>query len=109
MDKSLGDILDELERLEAAESTLVFFLGTMVRMLLWAMLMKLLVPLRCGEKSNPLRRGLRVPFIAAWAKRNESSALQQRLGIPANRLSDQAGTVHDILRSLECRGFKRKR
>jgi len=101
MDKSLGDILDELDRLGVAESTLVFFLGDngSDAPLGDAHEIACAAPLR-GKKATHYEGGLRVPFIAAWAKRNESSALQQRLGIPANRLSDQVGTVHDIFPTI---------
>ena len=101
MDKSLGDILDELDRLGVAENTLVFFLGDngTDAPLGDAHEIACAAPLR-GKKATHYEGGLRVPFIAAWAERNESSDQQQRLGIPADRLSDQVGTVHDIFPTI---------
>lgn len=101
MDKSLGDLLDELERLGVAENTLVFFLsdnGTDAP-LGDSHEIACAAPLR-GKKATHYEGGLRVPFIAAWAKRDDSSDLQKALRIPADQLSDQVGTVHDIFPTI---------
>jgi arylsulfatase A-like enzyme len=101
MDKSLGDLLDELERLGVGENTLVFFLGDngTDAPLGDAHAIACAAPLR-GKKATHYEGGLRVPFIAAWAKRDTASQLQKQLRIPANRLSDQVGAVYDILPTI---------
>ncbi|MAM89953.1 MAG: N-acetylgalactosamine-6-sulfatase [Opitutaceae bacterium] len=101
MDKSLGDILDQLERLGVAENTLVFFLGDngTDAPLGDSHAIACAAPLR-GKKATHYEGGLRVPFIAAWAKLDEASDLQKALRIPADRLSDQVGTVHDIFPTI---------
>ena len=101
MDKSLGDILDQLERLGVSENTLVFFLGDngTDAPLGDSHAIACAAPLR-GKKATHYEGGLRVPFIAAWAKLDEASDLQKALRIPADRLSDQVGTVHDIFPTI---------
>jgi arylsulfatase A-like enzyme len=65
MDKSLGDLLDQLERLGIAENTLVFFVGDNGTDSPRGdeLAISAAAPLR--EKRNALRRRMRVPFIAA--------------------------------------------
>lgn len=97
MDKSLGDIMDHLQELGIAENTLIIFLGdngsdaplgddkgyTSS------------APLR-GKKGTEYEGGVRVPFIACWAKPDASNLLQQRLPIKAGTIQQQPGTVMDI-------------
>ena len=97
MDKSLGDILDHLEKLGVAEDTLVIFLGdngsdappggkhdhaSSA-------------PLR-GKKGTHYEGGMRVPFIAAWAKPNPENKWQKKLPIPQGVIQPQLGTVMDL-------------
>ena len=97
MDKSLGDILDYLEVLGIAENTLVLFLGDNGSD-------APLGPVHSHTSSFPLRAkkgthyegGIRVPFIASWAKPSEKNQNQRRLPIPANAIQEQMGTVIDI-------------
>ncbi len=101
MDKSLGDILDQLEGLGVAENTLVLFLGDNGTDAPWgdAHSVACAAPLR-GKKATQYEGGLRVPFIASWAKRDEENLFQKRLAIPANALSAQVGTVHDVMPTI---------
>ncbi len=97
IDKSLGDILDQLEKLGVAEDTLVLFLGdngsdaplgdkyghTSS------------APLR-GKKGSHFEGGMRVPFIAAWAKPNPKNKWQKKLPIKHGAIQPQLGTVMDL-------------
>ena len=73
MDKSLGDILDHLDELGVAENTLVFFLGDngSDAPLGHQHAVACAAPLR-GKKGAHYEGGMRVPFIAAWAKPNRA-------------------------------------
>lgn len=97
MDKSLGDIMDHLEELGIAENTLLIFLGdngsdaplgdekghTSS------------APLR-GKKGSEYEGGMRVPFIACWAKPDARCPQQKKLPIQAGVIQQQMGTVMDI-------------
>lgn len=97
MDKSLGDMLDHLESLGVAENTLVLFLGDNGSD-------APLGPTHEHASSFPLRAkkgthyegGMRVPFIAAWAKPDTNNRWQQSLPISAGAMQQQLGTVMDI-------------
>lgn len=97
MDKSLGDILDHLEKLGVAENTLVFFLGDngSDAPLGKTHDVSCAAPLR-GKKGTHYEGGMRVPFIASWAKPDGSNPHQQRLPIPANILTDQIANITDL-------------
>ena len=101
MDKSLGDILDQLEALDVAKDTLVFFLGDngSDAPLGDAHSVASSAPLR-GKKATHYEGGLRVPFIASWAERDESSRWQKRLPIPADTLSEEVGRVYDLMPTI---------
>lgn len=97
MDKSLGDIMDHLQELGIAENTLILFLGdngsdaplgdekghTSS------------APLR-GKKGSEYEGGMRVPFIACWAKQDARYPQQKKLPIQAGVVQQQMGTVMDI-------------
>lgn len=97
IDKSLGDILDELERLGIAENTLIIFLGDngTDAPLGGERAVACAAPLR-GKKATCYEGGMRVPFIAAWAKPNPSNPLQSRFPITPNTMQTQLGTVMDV-------------
>lgn len=101
MDKSLGDVLDQLEKLGVAENTLVFFLGDNGTDAPNGALhdVSCAAPLR-GKKGTHYEGGMRVPFIAAWAKRDDASTLQQDFAIPAGTRSDAIGTVYDLFPTI---------
>lgn len=97
MDKSLGDMLDCFEELGVAENTLVIFLGDngSDAPLGHQHEVACAAPLR-GKKGAHYEGGMRVPFIAAWAKRDEENAGQKALGIPAGKIQPQVAAVQDI-------------
>jgi len=97
MDRSLGDILDHLEALGIADETLILFLGDngSDAPLGPAHGHTSSFPLR-GKKGTHYEGGMRVPFIAAWAKPNPDRPCQQRLPIAAGAIQQQPGTVMDL-------------
>jgi arylsulfatase A-like enzyme len=97
MDKSLGDILDQLETLGVAENTLVFFLGDNGSDAPLGPKHEhaASAPLR-GKKGTHYEGGMRVPFIAAWAKPNPENKWQKKLPIPHGAIQPQLGAVMDI-------------
>jgi len=101
MDKSLGDILDHLDTLGVAEDTLVFFLGDngSDAPLGNEHEVACAAPLR-GKKGAHYEGGMRVPFIAAWAKANSKKSFQQRLPIPAGKIQSQLGAVYDLFPTI---------
>jgi arylsulfatase A-like enzyme len=101
MDKSLNDIMDELETLHIAENTLIIFLGDNGTD---APLGKnhdigCAAPLR-GKKATHYEGGMRVPFIAAWAKPDTANKWQMKLPIAQNAIQTQMGTIMDIYPTL---------
>ena len=101
IDKSLGDMLDHFEELGVAENTLVFFLGDngSDAPLGQQHTVACAAPLR-GKKGAHYEGGMRVPFIAAWAKSNAGSALQEALPIPAGKIQPQVASVTDLFPTL---------
>ncbi|TDU80764.1 arylsulfatase A-like enzyme [Prosthecobacter fusiformis] len=97
MDKSLGDLLDHLDKLGVAEDTLIFFLGDngSDAPLGNEHEVACAAPLR-GKKGAHYEGGMRVPFIAAWAKRNEENRFQKMLPIPAGVIQRQQAAVQDL-------------
>ncbi|MFQ5731473.1 MAG: sulfatase [Planctomycetaceae bacterium] len=101
MDKSLGDILDHLDALGVAENTLVFFLGDngSDAPLGHQHAVACAAPLR-GKKGAHYEGGMRVPFIAAWAKRNAGNPHQKRLPIAAGAVQSQPACVQDLFPTI---------
>ena len=101
MDKSLGDVLDQLEKLGVAANTLVVFLGDngSDAPLGHQHAVACAEPLR-GKKGSHYEGGMRVPFIAAWAKASVGNAFQQRLPIPAGSIQSQQAAVYDLFPTL---------
>lgn len=97
MDESLGMLLDHLEKTGEAENTLVFFLGDngSDSPLGEAHNVGSSAPLR-GKKGSHYEGGMRVPFIAAWAKPAAANPHQQALPIPANAVQPHLASVEDI-------------
>jgi arylsulfatase A-like enzyme len=97
MDKSLGDILDHLDALGVAENTLVLFLGDngTDAPLGPPHEVACAAPLR-GKKGAHYEGGMRVPFIAAWAKANAGNPYQKRLPIAAGAIQSQLAAVYDL-------------
>lgn len=101
MDKSLGDMLDHFEALGVAENTLVLFLGDngSDAPLGHQHQVACAAPLR-GKKGAHYEGGMRVPFIAAWAKLDASNDLQRKLAIPANAIQAQVAAVQDLFPTI---------
>ena len=96
MDKSLGDVLDHLDNLGVAENTLVIFLGDngSDAPLGHEHAVACAAPLR-GKKGSHYEGGMRVPFIASWAKAGDNPH-QKRLPIAAGAIQSQLAAVYDI-------------
>jgi arylsulfatase A-like enzyme len=101
MDKSLGDLLDHLDALGVAEDTLVMFLGDngSDAPLGHEHAVACAAPLR-GRKGSHYEGGMRVPFIAAWARPNAANRHQKRLPIAAGALQRQLAAVHDLFPTI---------
>jgi len=101
MDKSLGDMLDQLEELGIAENTLIFFLGDngSDAPLGDEHEVACAAPLR-GKKGAHYEGGMRVPFIAAWAKPNAENENQKRLPIAVNAIQSQQAAVYDLFPTI---------
>ncbi len=101
MDKSLGDILDHIEKLGVAENTLIFFLGDngSDAPLGHQHAVACAAPLR-GKKGAHYEGGMRVPFIAAWAKVNPDNPYQKRLPIAVASVQPQQAAVQDLFPTI---------
>lgn len=101
MDKSLGDVLDHLDALGVAEDTLVLFLGDngSDAPLGHQHAVACAAPLR-GKKGAHYEGGMRVPFIAAWAKQSADNAFQKNLVIPRGVIQSQVASVEDLFPTI---------
>ena len=97
MDKSLGDLIDKLIELGVAENTLILFLGDNGgdAPLGGPADYGSSAPFR-GKKGSEYEGGVRVPFIAAWAKPDENNIFQKEYPIAQNMIQTQMGTIMDI-------------
>ena len=97
MDKSLGDLLEKLEELGIAENTFILFLGDNGgdAPLGGPADYGSSAPLR-GKKGSEYEGGVRVPFIAAWAKPDSKNRFQKKYPIAQNAVQLQQGTVMDL-------------
>ena len=101
MDVSVGQILDHLETLEVAGDTLVLFLGDngSDAPLGGTHEVASSAPLR-GKKGTHYEGGMRIPFIATWARPDSGSKLQARLPIATGSLSREVADITDIFPTL---------
>lgn len=101
MDKSLGDLLDHLDKLGIAGNTLILFLGDNGSddPIGEAHNIGSSAPLR-GRKGSHYEGGMRVPFIAAWAQPDPANPNQQRLPIPAGAIQEQLSSVDDLFPTI---------
>lgn len=101
MDKSLGDLLDHLEKLGIAENTLLLFLGDngSDAPLGDPHEVAAAAPLR-GMKATHYEGGMRIPFIAAWAKPDAGNAFQKQLPIAAGAIQGQQAAIQDLFPTL---------
>ena len=97
MDKSLGDLMQKLEELRVAENTLILFLGDNGgdAPLGGPADYGSSAPLK-GKKGSEYEGGVRVPFIAAWAKPDAKNKFQKKYPIARNAVQLQQGTVMDL-------------
>lgn len=101
MDKSLGDIMEHLEKKGVAQNTLILFLGDngSDAPLGDARGYASSAPLR-GKKGTEFEGGMRVPCIIGWAHVNGKSKLQKELPIAVGSVQTQFGRVTDIYPTL---------
>lgn len=101
MDKSLGDLLDHLDALGVADNTLLFFLGDngTDAPLGHQHDVACAAPLR-GKKGAHYEGGMRVPFIAAWAKPNAENPHQKRQPIAVGAIQSQQAAVYDLFPTI---------
>ena len=101
MDKSLGDLLDHLDALGVAGNTLVVFLGDngSDAPLGHEHAVACAAPLR-GKKGSHYEGGMRVPFIAAWAKADGANPNQKRLPVAAGAVQSQQAAVYDLFPTI---------
>ena len=108
MDKSLGDLMDHLEAKGIAEETLIFFVGDNGSDAPLGPTHDVAssAPLR-GKKGTHYEGGMRVPFIAAWAKPNAENPIQKAFEIPQGEIqTKQIGVVHELFTtSLDAAGI----
>ena len=111
MDKSLGDLINKLEELGIAENTLILFLGDNGgdAPLGGPDDYGSSAPLR-GKKGSEYEGGVRVPFIASWAKPDTNNKFQKKYPIANNAVQLQQGTVMDLYPTiLSIAGVKAKK
>jgi arylsulfatase A-like enzyme len=101
MDKSLGDVLDQINALGVAENTLIFFIGDNGSDAPHGHkhAVACAAPLR-GKKGTHYEGGMRVPFITAWAKPNAENTFQKRLPIAAGAIQSQLAAVYDVFPTI---------
>jgi arylsulfatase A-like enzyme len=101
MDKSLGDLMDHLDKLGVANNTLIFFVGDngSDAPLGHEHEVACAAPLR-GKKGAHYEGGMRVPFIAAWARPDPASPQQKKLPIAAGAIQPQQAAVQDLFPTL---------
>ncbi len=101
MDKSLGDLLDQLGALGVAENTLVLFLGDngTDAPLGEPHDIACAAPLR-GKKGTHYEGGMRAPFVAAWAAPDPENPWQRRLPIAAGTIQGQVADVTGLFPTL---------
>ncbi len=101
MDKSLGDLLDQLNSLGIAKNTLILFLGDngSDAPLGGAHSVACAAPLR-GKKGSHYEGGMRVPFIAAWAESDPENPWQQKLPIAKGAIQTQVADITSLFPTL---------
>ena len=101
MDASLGRLLDHLDRLGVSGNTLVVFLGDngSDAPLGHQHAVASAAPLR-GKKGSHYEGGMRVPFIAAWARPDPANPHQRRLPIAVGAVQGQIASVCDLFPTI---------
>jgi arylsulfatase A-like enzyme len=101
IDKSLGDIVQHINKLGLGKNTMILFLGDNGSDAPLPILegYSSSVPLK-GKKGNHWEGGMRVPFIASWATPQKNTKNQQKLAIPQNTIQPQMGTIFDVFSTV---------
>jgi len=101
MDRSLGEILDHLDSLGVAQNTIIFFLGDngSDAPLGGPHDVASAAPLR-GKKGSHYEGGMRVPFIAAWAKPEADTPVQKQWPIASGVIQSQQAAVYDLFPTI---------
>ena len=100
IDKSLNDILNHLDKLNISDNTLVIFVGDngSDAPLGKTHTIASSAPLR-GKKGTHYEGGMRVPFIASWAKVSENE-IQKKFEINNSHIDDHFAKVSDIFPTI---------
>ena len=101
IDKSLGDLMEHLDDKGVANNTVIFFLGDngSASPLGGNGNIGSSAPLR-GKKGSKWEGGIRVPFIAAWAKPDRKNPWQQRMPIRVGGFQRQVGACFDLFPTI---------
>lgn len=101
IDKSLGDIIEQVKKLGLDENTLVFFLGDNGSDAPMEMndFYGGSYPLK-GKKGMHWEGGMKVPFIASWITPNNKIFCQKETPITKNEIQHQLASVMDIFPTL---------
>lgn len=96
-DKSLGDLMKHLEAKGVAENSLIIFLGDNGSASPFGKGDEInsSAPLR-GKKATRWEGGVRVPFIAAWAKPKPNHSLQMSFPIQQGGIQQRMGICYDL-------------
>jgi len=101
VDKSLGDIIENLKKLGVADNTLLIFFGDngsdapLGDTHGYSSSAPLL-----GKKGTHHEGGVRVPFICSWIQPNPNNQWQKRLPIASGEINSQIGTITDLLPTI---------
>ncbi len=95
MDKSLGDILANLEQLGVAKDTLVIFMSDNGGDAPFANVNDSNAPLR-HKKGSKYEGGVREPMIVSWAKPDPTSPIQSALPIVSGSREDDIVAIFDF-------------
>lgn len=101
MDKSLGDLMNQLEKLGVADNTILLFVGDNGSDAPLGDYQSVAssAPLR-GGKGSQYEGGTRVPFIASWLKSNPANAWQTALPIAPGGIQAQPAAVYDLFPTI---------
>lgn len=101
MDKSLNDILEHLNKLKIAENTLIIFLGDNGSDAPLGKTHDIAssAPLR-GKKGTHYEGGMRVPFIASWAKTAADNPIQRKFPVKNCIIDNKFAKISDIFPTI---------
>ena len=104
MDRSLGEIMQQLETLGLAEDTLILFMGdngsdSPALGVNTVPSGNFAYPMR-GKKGTRWEGGSRVPLLAAWSKPNAANPFQSALPIAAGSREDDLVAAFDVMPTI---------